>query len=739
MDSKLPDANTASSSRRSSRTGDEHSLGDSELRDSVGSESVGEPERLKRKMGNWVFESVGGFYMPMEDVTKLTVQRQEELLIRNLIYAFSGVPASHIRPDIPIEEVSQLRANQIEKVRFKINENFSGAFRALANELLPLIGYYITVQSFIEDMNMTTGCGRSLGLALHNSMQQYFEMQAGLETQLQEKKLNLHQLVQLLRPWLVTMQSLANLTSRVRSLKLNSAQMLSLIYDHHAHFKCDRLKVLLTDVSHYYMKMVQLWTQKGVLYDMRKEFFIEDTNASDMSSTLLSPKQCCHAYWAKRYRLHLNRLPSFLEPEAESILLAGKYLNVLRQCNVQMKLMQASLSYVPDEQTHVQLIQSSYELPAQKLYEVLVQDQDLLQHLDNLQAYFLLQQLDFNEALIEYYSDQLQCNVDDLRPEKLHKITLKLLQYSSDPFKHLLRSQLMDCDVATQLTRRMKRLKAGTEQQMQETEPETKEEQSEQTVRTKQEEQTEPVKQLEKVEQGPPVKQLEQVQQPPAELELSSEAEDSIDLPEQLALYGYEALTLRYEPKWPISLILHEEALEQLQLLHRVLFYLHYVQRKLSSTSSNNARAVALHARMLQCIQQLEQHMTQDVVKPRWQSLLDNVQKAEFVDELMKLFQGTLDSCQVMCLLSEPVTFVRSLYTLGQLCLNYNLFLERQDSEQSFDSSLAEYEQEFNGLLIGILDLLIELARSNSSCGNEERQSCQQLLRRLEEISQELA
>lgn len=749
-------------------------MGDSEQRESAkveaadeaadegAGEGAGEPGRFKRKMGSWVFESVGGFYMPTEDVTKLTLQQQEELLIRDLIYAFSGVPSSHIRPDLPIEQITKVRANQVEKVRFKINENFSSAFRTLATELLPLIGYYITVQSFIDDVNMSTGCGRSLGLALQQTMQHYFDLQSGLETQLQEKKLDLHQLVQRLRPWLVTMQSLANLTSRVRSLKLNSAQMLTLIDEHQEHFKCERLKLLLTDVSHYYMKMVQLWTQKGVLYDVRREFFIEDTSPGDMSSTSLSPKQCCHAYWMNRYCIYMSRLPSFLEPEAECIFLAGKYLNVLRQCNVQLKLMQASLSYVPGNQSHVELIHSSYELPAHKLYEVLVQEQNLLQHLDNLQAYFLLQQLDFNEALMEYYADQLECNVDELRPEKLHKITLKLLQYSSDPFKHLLRSQLMDCDVTTQLTRRSKRLKAGREGQK-DTEAEAKAEQAEQTEQKKREQAKqagqagqaelsdpmeltdsmelteEPEEQPEALKQLEEAKQPEQVKQPPAEFELSSEADDSSRMPEQLSLYGYEALTLRYEPQWPISLILHEEPLEQLQLMHRVLFYLHYVQRKLKSVSSTNDRAEALHKRMLQCILHLEQHMTQDVIKPRWQALIDDVPKAQFVDELISLFQETLDSCQVMCLLSEPVTFVRSLFTLGQLCLNYKLLLERPDNEQDFDASLAEYEQEFNGLLIGILELLMELARPSSSSGKEERESCKQLLQRLEEISQELA
>ncbi|XP_030572577.1 gamma-tubulin complex component 2 homolog [Drosophila novamexicana] len=665
--------------------------------------STAGPARFKRKLGSWIFESVGGFYMPTEDISKLPARRQEHLLIRDLIYAFSGVPSSHIRPEMPYKEISQLRTDQVDKVRFKIDESFSGAFRTLANELLPLIGYYINVQGFIEDTIMTTGCARTLGIALHKSMQQYFELQAGLETQLQERKLDLQQLVHQLRPWLKTMHALASLTSRVRRSELNSAQLLSLMDEHQAHFKCEQLKLILSDVSHYYMKMVQLWTQKGVLYDVRREFFVEDTSASDMSSTLLSPKQCCHAYWAQRYRLHMERLPSFLAAHAERIFLAGKYLNVLRQCNVQMKLMQASLIYVPPvemdgevevEAAHVALIRSSYELPARKLLELLVKEEQLLQHLNNLQDYFLLQRLELVEAVLDNCAGQLQCNVDSLKPEKLQQIMLQLLQQSTDPHKHLLRSQLMDCDVATQLARRHKRL-----------------------IKSK------------------PEQNFDQEQS--SEVEASSET-DSSQLPAQLAINGYEAFTLRYEPKWPISLVIHEDAVEQLQLLHRVLFYLHYVLRQMGATPKHGARADALLERMTECIRQLEQHMTGDIVQPRWQTLLENAQKAQFVDELLQQFQDTLDQCQLLCLLSAPATFVRALHTLGQLCLNYSSFLERQGGGPDFEAGVAEYEQELNSLLIGILDLLIELARPNSASGHLERESCKQLLKRLEHVSQDL-
>lgn len=673
----------------------ENSANSSDLRDDTTNPTH---SNFKRKIGSWIFESVGGYYLPTENVCKLSVKLQEQLLIRDLIYAFSGVPSSHIRPDILIDDVTLLKTEQIDQVRFKIDDSFSGAFRALANELLPLIGYYINVQSFIEDTIMSTSCCRVLGIALHRNMQQYFEVQSELESRLQEQKLNLQQLVHQLRPWLLTMESYASLTSRARQSNLSTANLLSVIHDYEQHFKTEGLKQVMTEVSHYYMKMVQLWTQKGVLYDARGDFFIEDTRANAMSSTLLSPTQCCHAYWAQRYRLHMDRLPSFLEPLHEKIFLAGKYLNVLRQCNAQMRLMQIPLSYIPGDKAHVEFINSSYELSARKLLEILMENQQLKQHLYNLQGYFLMQKENFNKSLMKSCAGLLQCNVDCLVPEKLQKLLLEALQSSDDPFKHMLNCQLMDSDVVTQLTDRKKPQEVD--------------------------------------------KEMEINNESFSVVKVSSVDDFSSELSDHLSISGFEAFTLRYNPNWPISLVIHDEPLEQLQLLHRVVFFLRYVQHQLKSTcydlSKCNSQAGALRHRMTECILQLEQHMLLDIVEPHWQSLFLVVDNAKLVDEVLIKFQDTVEKCLLLCLLSEPITFVRSLYTLGQLCLNYCSFVEQQTSEE-LESGVVEYEEEFNSLLLSILDLVVELGKPNSASSDSERQSCKQLLQRLKFINQNLA
>lgn len=43
-------------------------------------------------------------------------------------------------------------------------------------------------------------------------------------------------------------------------------------------------------------------------------------------------------YWEQRYSLQSDSVPSFLEPFKEKILLTGKYLNVLRECSMDVNI-----------------------------------------------------------------------------------------------------------------------------------------------------------------------------------------------------------------------------------------------------------------------------------------------------------------------------------------------------------------------------------------------------------------
>ncbi|XP_022214234.2 gamma-tubulin complex component 2 homolog [Drosophila obscura] len=652
------------------------------------------------KSESWSFESVGGYFMPTEDIAKMPLARQEQMLVRNLIYAFSGVPSSHIKPDANIDQIATMQQLDIANVRFKIDEGFNSAFRALANDSLPLIGHFISVQSFVETTNMTPRSGRTrlaLAAALGDKLQQYYDLQSKMETEMQERKLSLKDLVRQVRPWITILKVFCSMGLSARGKK-TSAQILTHLDEIYQQLKPSDLELkelvdqVLDTVSSVYMKIVQLWTQKGIIYDMQHEFFVEDSERSNsMSSTLLAPEQCCHAYWENRYTLLPERLPDFLHPLAAEIFHAGKYLNILRQCNVKLTLMQTPLKYSPKEQAHVEIIRSSYALPGEKLLEVLKTEHHLEKHLANLHDYFLLQQEEFAEALLANCQEHWHSNVDRMIPEMLQSLlTETLLTIQDDPFKELLRCQLKDCDVATQLQKLMTH------------------------------------------EHGEDDKN-----------EGSTTSEDDGEPLEELSLSGYEAFALRYDAKWPLSLVLHSEPLQKIQLLQRVLLFLRYVQRQLSALwqapsegntfISQNIRTAALRQRMLGSMINLEQHITQDIAEPRWQMISLVADKGQHIDELIERLAISLEECLRLGLLSGAIAFVRSLFTLGQVCLNFCGFAETPlCDEKAFDEGVGEYESEFGNFLQSILDLVRELASSTSSTKVDERESCQQLLLRLE-------
>ncbi|XP_017139311.1 gamma-tubulin complex component 2 homolog [Drosophila miranda] len=657
------------------------------------------------KSDAWTFESVGGLFMPTQDISKMPLDRQEQLLIRNLIYAFSGVPSSHIRPEATFSQIATMQQSGLPNVRFKIDEGFNSTLRTLGNYLLPLVSHFIGVQNFIETTNMTPRSGRTslaLAAAMNDKMQQYYDLQATMETEMQERKLFLKDLVRQLRPWVGIMKVFSSMVTRARGKK-TSAQILSDMNKIYEKLRPSDLELkelienILNSVSSVYMKIVQLWTQKGIIYDLQHEFFVEDSERSNsMSSTLLAPEQCCHAYWENRYTLLPERLPDFLNPLAAEIFHAGKYLNILRQCNVKMTLMQTPLNYNPKEQSHVEIIRSSYELPGKKLLDHLKTEHHLERHLDNLHGYFLLQNQEFAEALLANYQKHMQRGVDRMIPETLQSLLMETLQIIDDPFKDLMRCQLKDRDVASQLQKLVSREHGEVDK----TEGNTS----------------------------------------------NTTSDDDGDPFGRFTLYGYEAFALRYEPKWPLSFVLHSEPLQKIQLLQRVILLLRYVQRQLqalwqappegTTPISQSSRSEALRQSMLGIMINLEQYITQDIAEPRWEMLTVVADKAQHIDDLLERLSITLEECLRLGLLSGAIAFVRSLFTLGQVCLNFSSFAETPlCDEQAFDDGVAEYETEFGSLLKSILDLVRELANSASSTADDERESCQQLLLRLEDYN----
>jgi gamma-tubulin complex component 2 len=92
----------------------------------------------------------------------------------------------------------------------------------------------------------------------------------------------------------------------------------------------DLFNTLLKSASKPYYEILRVWIRTGVLNDPYNEFMVEER--TDLSKDNLND-DFNDVYWEKRYTLKTGSVPAFLDAYKEKVLLAGKYLNVLRECS----------------------------------------------------------------------------------------------------------------------------------------------------------------------------------------------------------------------------------------------------------------------------------------------------------------------------------------------------------------------------------------------------------------------
>ena len=92
---------------------------------------------------------------------------------------------------------------------------------------------------------------------------------------------------------------------------------------------------LLSEAAKPYFGILKEWVCHGVLSDPYHEFMIQERPS--LTKDRLKD-DFNDVYWEQRYTLHQDAVPSFLEPYKEKILLTGKYLNVLRECSLEVNV-----------------------------------------------------------------------------------------------------------------------------------------------------------------------------------------------------------------------------------------------------------------------------------------------------------------------------------------------------------------------------------------------------------------
>lgn len=89
------------------------------------------------------------------------------------------------------------------------------------------------------------------------------------------------------------------------------------------------LSLLLREASRPYMSMLNEWLHRGMIRDPHAEFVIKE--AKSIKRERLE-EDYTDEYWDKRYTIRQDDIPPQLNGVKEKVLLAGKYLNVVREC-----------------------------------------------------------------------------------------------------------------------------------------------------------------------------------------------------------------------------------------------------------------------------------------------------------------------------------------------------------------------------------------------------------------------
>lgn len=641
---------------------------------------------------------------------------QERVVIQELLSCLQGNSGDHLHiTDSSIDVDLSLHPSLQEVVR----------------QVSPLVLAYVRVAAFVDESSfLPSQVLQALGATLRNIQREHEVLVAQLETQLLRHSLSIHTLWLYLQPSLKSMTLVASIIDKIRSDGLSSGQTLSLLSETQAcgDESSEKLcNLLLEHAAAPYLKILSTWLNQGVVSDPYLEFMVKDNgvgrrkvsrSASGNTSAFVSSSLptldalggCSGSvdydvgsvdgvddFWQKRYSVLVDKTPGFLKPQADTILRAGKYLNVLKHCgSFKEKEFAAGSgdtgegdtelaveSPVADspgddgdiglvtEKNYMSVIKRSYQHASRQLLRQLMDDSDLVGRLRSMKHYYLLDRGDFVLQLISLCESELVKSIDDVVPTRLQNLLELALRTSSantDPYKDDLRPDLLGYDLKFQMTR---------------------------------------IHSIETVE--------EQKWLPP----------------ERLSISGFEAFTFTTCVAWPVSLVIDRKSIACYQMIFRLLFQCKLLETQLCRVWAKSAcdpaglgvpvhcrlTANTLCQRMLASMQKLIYYMSSQVLEPSWRSFLHNIAQVSTFDDVLRLHSTLLDECMRDCMLKH-LPLLTALNGLLSVCRQFINFIDggcvvTGEAGGEVSTTLARLDSAFCDSLLQLIERVADHHRRN--------------------------
>lgn len=374
---------------------------------------------------------------------------------------------------------------------------------------------------------------------------------------------------------------------------------------------------LLRDASKPYLQMLSRWIHQGVILDPYGEFCIQENG--DLAT---GNEGAYDEYWEQRYSVRKDELPLLLSQSNlfEKVLLAGKYLNIVRECGGGDTAKEAAIHWESiQDPALVPSIASACDESNRSLLSLLLSSHNLVDRLDSLKHYFFLDRADYfinfqDIAWAELARPASQSSVTKLQ----YLLDLCLRQpgsiTSTDRYKDDVVASLASTTVWDYLL---------------------------QIVCTSD----------------------------PNETGGEGDSRKMISFEDMPASCAFQ---LDFKVPFPLSLVISRRALIRYQILFRHLSELKTLERLLSVAwlemaksrhwryPTNDDRlhkwkafANILRIKMVEFIKQLLYHCTAEVIEPNWKRLQDKLMTASNVDELISDHITFLDTCLKECMLTN--------------------------------------------------------------------------------------
>ncbi len=208
------------------------------------------------------------------------------------------------------------------------------------------------------------------------------------------------------------------------------------------------LQHLLKLASVPYTKMLNQWIHHGQINDPFGEFLIREQKSIKKEKL---EEDYTSEYWERRYTIRKNDLPPQLVALKDKVLLAGKYLNVVRECGGVHVTMSADQNYPVsfDDPSFRHNIQTAYAFANSSLLTLLLTTHSLKHRLYSLKHYFFLNQSDFMSHFLELSAHELSKPHKSVSMQKLQSLLDISIRApgsiaANDPFKEDIKVQMSD-------------------------------------------------------------------------------------------------------------------------------------------------------------------------------------------------------------------------------------------------------------------------------------------------------